>query len=444
MKAKLLHVSLDCIDLGDRVRVVYTEVESLAASIKDVDLLQPIAVMELEEKGKFMLHAGGRRIAAVRLLGWTEIACKIFPFTTDKRMWKLRELTENIEREDLTYSEEARLIRDIHNLQVAIKGEKTSWKSDGHSMADTARLIGKGSSYVETQIHLADACDEDPTMAEMKNRTEAVSAIAKRRENVIIAEQARRATQKALHQEDPKSELLKRYRIGDTLEILGDTPNETYHMIEIDPPYLIELRKVVKTTAKETELLRGGKMTEEEEIEALTWLQTIFSESYRVLKPNGWVICWFAIDPWIKTFKAMLDISGFAGNMVPGLWVKNNGNTRTPNIHLSNFFEPFLYARKGNAMLAKPAAANVFRFPIIPSKIHPNEKPIELYMDIFRVFCNPGAKILSTFVGSGNPILAASNVNMECDGIDKNEDYYKHFVARVQGGKPGEYKSYKM
>jgi len=135
--------------------------------------------------------------------------------------------------------------------------------------------------------------------------------------------------------------------------------------------------------------------------------------------------------------------TGFEGTRVPLLWIKNNGNTRTPNIHLRNYFEPALYVRKGDAMIAKPGSRNIFTFPIIPDKIHPNEKPVEMYMDILSVFCTPGSKVLSTFAGSGNCLLAAANLDMPAIGIDIDGDNRKQFIARVHRGLPGEYSSYR-
>jgi ParB family transcriptional regulator, chromosome partitioning protein len=51
-------------DLGD--------LDQLAASIADVGLIHPIAI---DSNG--LLLAGARRLAAVKLLGWTEIAVTI-------------------------------------------------------------------------------------------------------------------------------------------------------------------------------------------------------------------------------------------------------------------------------------------------------------------------------------------------------------------------------
>jgi len=444
MQPKLLNVMIENITLGDRVRKDLGDLTELKMSMKKEGLIHPIAIMELQTAGQYELSAGGRRLTSAKELGWEHIPCRIFPYTADMRVRKTIELVENIIRKDLDHIEEAQLIREIHNLQVAIKGEKHGSSEGGHSIRDTAKLIGKSHVYVLQELDLADAADNHPTLTDMKSRAEVISFLAKEKEKVVLEEMVRRVTQDKLKKKDPTSLLLNSYINGDVLRTLESFDDEKFNLIEVDPPYIIELRKVVKTTVAEDELLKAGRLTQLEKAEALMWLQKVLCECYRVGKKHSWIMLWLAIDPWIQVFHSMLQQAGYQGSMVPALWVKNNGNTRTPNIHRSNYYESYLYARKGDAMLAKPGSPNIHRLPVVPSKIHPNEKPIELYMDAFRIYCTPGADILSAFVGSGNPILAASNIDMKCIGIDANKDYYKYFLARVQDGKPGEYKSYKM
>ncbi len=278
----------------------------------------------------------------------------------------------------------------------------------------------------------------------MKNKTEAVSELHKRKEKILIQELASRAKSKrGINLSEDKRRIIESYIVGDVEEKLADLEPRTFNFGELDPPFAIELRKVVKTTAKQDELLKAGKLTEKEKKEYIEWIERVFVASYRVLKDNSWIIVWFAIEPWLEpTYQALMK-AGFEGTRVPALWIKNNGNTRTPNIHLRNYFEPFLYARKGNAMLAKPGSRNVFSFPVISDKTHPNEKPIECYMDILNVFCTPSSTVISPFAGSGNCLLAAANLKMPAVGIDLNEEDKQQFIAKVHRGEAGAYSSYR-
>lgn len=443
MEDKLHYVSISEIHIEERARKDYKDLEELKKSMTNEGLIHPIAVMELE-KG-WQLLAGGRRLAAAKELNWTSISCHIYPFTDDERKRKLIELSENIHRENLAYDEEAKLIREIHNLQVDIKGIKMGkGLPEGHSLADTAKMLGLSKSAVHLELKLADAMDKDPELANFKTKGEAISHLYKQQEKVYLNELSKRATEKATTSLDKAQQtIINSYIIGDVLKELKSLESNMFSFAEIDPPYAIELRKVVVTTKEETELLRAGKLSDEDKAAYVKWLSEVIKEIYRVMKPNSWVILWYAIDPWHQTMCELLSNAGFTGAGVPALWVKNNGNTRTPNVHLSNYYEPFLYARKGNAMLARPGSRNVFQFPVVPSKTHPNEKPIEMYMDILKIFCVPGSAVLSAFAGSGNCLLAASNLQMPVVGFDLDSDARSRFVARVYETKPGEYRTYR-
>jgi ParB family chromosome partitioning protein len=60
-------VPLDAIRVGERDRQVIDGIDELAASIAAVGLLHPIVVT-----ANLDLVAGGRRLAAIRQLGWTD------------------------------------------------------------------------------------------------------------------------------------------------------------------------------------------------------------------------------------------------------------------------------------------------------------------------------------------------------------------------------------
>jgi ParB family chromosome partitioning protein len=63
---------IDKIRIGTRHRREMGDIASLAASIEDIGLLNPITI---DEDG--LLLAGARRLAACKLLGWTEVPVNI-------------------------------------------------------------------------------------------------------------------------------------------------------------------------------------------------------------------------------------------------------------------------------------------------------------------------------------------------------------------------------
>jgi len=105
----------------------------------------------------------------------------------------------------------------------------------------------------------------------------------------------------------------------------------------------------------------------------------------------------------------------------------------------------FFYARKGNAMLQKQGRSNTFLFDMVANqrKIHPTERPVEMIQEVLETFGRPGDKVLVPFLGSGNTLLAASNLGMPAYGYEKGKELKDGYILRVYGSKPGLYKSYK-
>ncbi len=121
-----------------RVHFDEGELESLAASIKSVGLLQPVLVRP--DGDKYTLVAGERRCRAARLAGLTEIPVVIRDGTDDES--SLTEaLIENVQREGLSPLEEAAAYD-----QLVVKYSMTH-EAVGHS-------VGKSKSTVSNTIRL--------------------------------------------------------------------------------------------------------------------------------------------------------------------------------------------------------------------------------------------------------------------------------------------------
>ena len=87
-----------------RTRFDEEALTNLADSIREVGVLQPIAVMRLEDAG-YRLIAGERRLRAAKRAGLAEIPAVIR--TVDDVGSLTQALIENIQREDLSPLEEA-------------------------------------------------------------------------------------------------------------------------------------------------------------------------------------------------------------------------------------------------------------------------------------------------------------------------------------------------
>lgn len=83
--------------------------QSLAESMKEAGVLQPLLVVEKD--GRYRIVAGERRFRAARLAGLTQVPCVVKDLTEKEQ--KEAALIENIQREDLNPLEEAAAIRQL-------------------------------------------------------------------------------------------------------------------------------------------------------------------------------------------------------------------------------------------------------------------------------------------------------------------------------------------
>ncbi len=450
-KGKLARIEVKLIDPGKRARKEYTKIPELAKDIEIRGLIHPIAVMDTND-GLFLLLAGGRRLAACQHLDKTKIDCKVFPSTLTKLEIKSIELMENIQRESLTFYEEANLEREILALQQTIHGKKTSTAADasGVSKTDVADMIGISREKLRQDIELAETMDKFPTVdwKSMKNRQEALK-LKKIISNTVVRQHAIKEFDKitAGDRNDLVKQLKRRadnYVCGNFFEFVKQIPDNTIDLVEIDPPYAINLGKVKKTEYGGSYSYGESGYNEIDPDEYASFMIKTFNECYRVMSADSFLICWFGPEPWFGPIIEWLRVSKLTVRAMPCLWVKGqtdenglvsglSGQTMSPMRHLANANEMFFYAKKGDPKIVKQGRTNVFSYKPVSAtnKIHPTERPIELMAEILETFANPGAQILIPFLGSGVTLNAAFNCKMNAFGTDLGEEYKEAYVARL-------------
>lgn len=127
-----------------RVSFNNEELQSLAASIRENGLINPITVRESSVKGKFEIIAGERRFRALVMLGWQSVPVIIKKL--DDKSAQAVALVENLQREDLNPIEEA-------------CGYKELLEKHGLTHDQVAESVGKPRSTVSNFIRLLELDD---------------------------------------------------------------------------------------------------------------------------------------------------------------------------------------------------------------------------------------------------------------------------------------------
>lgn len=431
----------DEIDFGDRVRVEYEDQGELESSILEKGVLQNILVLKRDGQ-KPLLLAGGRRYKIAQKHN-LEIPVLMSTKELNQIEIKTIELVENLYRKELSYAEQTKLYDEIHSLQIAIHGTRMagSTSTDGWTMSDTAKLLGVDQATISKDLQLAKAIEIAPELGQCKNKSEAMKMLAK---IVDLADREARAERvRQAMGDSAKVHLANSYIVKDFFEGVRMIPDGSIDFVEVDPFYGIDLIDLYERKCGGTSKYDKAQY-EDCPPEVYEWyIGETLRQCYRTMADGSWGICWFAMEPWFEpTFRAIKS-AGFFIRRVPGIWVQPTGAAYNANLLLASAYDTFFYFRKGQINLAKPGQLNTFHCNVVPPsrKIHPTERPVELYEDILKTFTKPGAKVLVPFAGSGNSLLAAANLVMVPIGFDLSSEHKAGYVLKVHDSDIGHYRS---
>lgn len=236
--------------------------------------------------------------------------------------------------------------------------------------------------------------------------------------------------------------MIKLYR-GDCLDIMPSLPDKSVDMIFVDPPY-------GQTAQKWDEKLNFN----------LIW------EQYdRIIKENG-IIAIFSAQP----FTAELIHSNIKNFRYCWYWLKNQGTNffhakRMPIRKVEEiciFNGNIYYPQKTTGHIPTNSAkgcsngvnyhgtnkrnytgGDTTRFPVNIleyncvdnySRLHGNEKPVELLEYFIKTYTLEGETVLDNTMGSGSTGVACVNTNRNFIGIEKDcpKDKDKHFHTAIR------------
>jgi len=437
-------IPLDQIVVGHRFRQdlgTDEQMDELIESIRQNGLFHNLGVKETED-GKYHLIYGGRRYEALKRMKKKVAPCSIYDHDLTQLERNIIELSENIDRKDMTYAEKTNLTKQIHIQMQKLHGSARPGQSaGGHSVRDTARMMNRSIGSVSKDIKLAEAIEQIPGLADCKNQHEAEKLLEKMTRQIAAGERTKEVEGKRAKTgvDRLKKQIADSYILGDLFEFMPTIEKETVDLVELDPPYGIDLNK-----AKKQDLSSGQEYTEWDRNEYLKMMDKVLKGCHRVMKENSWLLCWFGIDPWFSDMANLIQSIGFEMCEIPALWIKPTGQCQQPETYLANSYETFFYARKGRPEIAKMGRPNYFQYkPVTPDrKISKAEKPIELYEEVLSTFVLADSRVFVPFAGSGNSILAAYNIHCSAFGCDLTKSSRDGFVVRVYEDVPPNYNSY--
>ena len=206
---------------------------------------------------------------------------------------------------------------------------------------------------------------------------------------------------------------------GDCMDLLKQTPDKYYDLALVDPPYGINVnvsmgRRKGDKKSDYHKFAGGDTSTLEveyfEELKRVSKNQIIFGANYfmQTMCAAGFYVntpCWIL---WDKGFSENVTFAQFEM-----AWTSFSSSSKKYDFN---------------------AAAN-------NDRIHPTQKPVQLYEWIINKYANENFKILDTHLGSGSIAIAIDKANtldkknLTFVGIELDPDYFQAAVERFKNHK---------
>jgi len=239
-----------------------------------------------------------------------------------------------------------------------------------------------------------------------------------------VAEQAMRHRRPPRQSSATRCCLMER---RDCFEFLAALRANSVDLVLTDPPYTISRKtgfQQVKNGVQRFAVSMEFGHWDTEPID----LQRLAAGLYRALRQGGTAIIWY--DLW--KFSHLSDAMSAAGfKMLRFLiWEKTNPVPLNQKAtYLSNSREIAVVGVKGGKPTFHSRYDNgVYRAPIPRhngSRIHPTQKPLDIFTQLVRKHSNRGDLVIDPFLGSGTSAIAALKTGRKFLGCDINAGYIK-------------------
>ena len=233
---------------------------------------------------------------------------------------------------------------------------------------------------------------------------------------------------------------------SDFSDFLQGLDKNSVDLVLTDPPYTIS-RKTgfaqVKNGVKRFAVSMDFGAWDHEQIDLTTFAQKV----YRVLRRGGTVIVWY--DVWKVSH--LHEALGDAGFKMLRLIVWNKTNPVPLNsrrTYLSNSREMAVVGVKigsptFNSVYDSGNYENIdvgnYEYPIPRhggQRIHPTQKPLDLFQELVRKHSNPSDLVVDPFLGSGTTAIAALQEGRIFKGCDIDDKYVEAAKERVRRNAP--------
>ena len=113
------------------------------------------------------------------------------------------------------------------------------------------------------------------------------------------------------------------------------------------------------------------------------------------------------------------------------VWEKTNPSPMAGEFTWLSGVEMCVFGKKNGATYNLHCKNTVLRYPCGDNKIHPTQKPVDLFRYLIMASSNEGDTVLDPFMGSGTTAVACIKEKRHFIGFELNKEYYDKACKRI-------------
>lgn len=432
-------IPLDEIDTSRRFKgrkLNKAKVQELADSIQRVGLMQPVVVTR---NGKVRLVAGEHRLSAAQLLGWTEIACRVFP-EMERSQAEAMEISENLIRNEGTVLEQSLGWSRLKVLQEkageARKLGTNQWVAHNEQssfVSQTLEATGKSRPQIQRYISVGSGLNERPKVVdalESAGYTDEQDALIKlvgSKKNPLTEVQQLRAIELANEIEEKNKGDKRKLGAGQALK-RGIAAMHREQAVINAPPAPIWDGKLQPNTIQQAEV---GTLVDRLPAECVDLVFTdppyheehlplygqLAEVALHALKPGGFCFAYAGLqylDQIITSMSSSLEYQWIIALGMPF------GNHAVGQRGVFSKWRPVLVFRKPGSEVKPIGLAQDYILTSKAKKYHDWQQDTECPTEIIEHFCPAGGIVLEPFSGGGTTPYVAKQLGRNYVAFDRD------------------------
>ncbi len=234
------------------------------------------------------------------------------------------------------------------------------------------------------------------------------------------------------------------WKIGDCLQLLPEIPDKSIDMILTDLPYGITNCSWDNTLLLDCLWSQYRRIITNTGAIVLT-AQQPFTSILIMAAPDLFKYCWvfgksLPVGHGYAKFRPMSnheDICVFSKGVTvynPQFTKRKTPRTYTRNsASLSGASSMTSNDGKTRTLIDKyPNTIIMFNTSNQADKVHPTQKPLELFEYLIKTYTNEGDTVHDSCLGSGTTLEACANLNRNCIGFELLHDWEEHYHKRLK------------